>query len=104
MKNSTYDILKKIALVVLPALATMIITIFNIWNIPYGEEIGATITAIDTALGIILGISTYQYNKEVTHAEDLTGVVNRGVFSSIFHGIKDLRNTSLLRQLRILQF
>ena len=31
-----------------------------------------------------------QYNKEVTHGEDLTDVVNRGVFSSIFHGIKDL--------------
>lgn len=65
MKNSTYDLLKKIALVVLPALATLVITIFNIWNIPYGEEIGATITAIDTALGIILGVSTYQYNKAI---------------------------------------
>lgn len=72
MKNSTYDILKKIALVVLPALATLVITIFNIWNIPYGEEIGATITAIDTALGIILGISTYQYNKEVNAIKETT--------------------------------
>ena len=65
MKNSTYDILKKIALVVLPAIATLVITIFKIWGIPYGEEIGATITAIDTALGVILGISSYQYNKEL---------------------------------------
>ena len=64
MKNKTYDILKKIALVVLPAIATLVITIFEIWNIPYGEQIGATITAIDTALGIILGISTYKYNKK----------------------------------------
>lgn len=63
MKNKTYDVLKKIALVVLPALATLVITIFEIWNIPYGEQIGATITAIDTTLGIILGVSTYNYNK-----------------------------------------
>lgn len=63
MKNKTYDFLKKIALVVLPALATFIITIFEIWKIPYGEQIGATITAFDTALGIILGISSYNYNR-----------------------------------------
>ena len=65
MKNSTYDLLKKIALVVLPALATLVITVFKIWDIPYGEQIGATITAIDTALGIILGVSTSKYNKAV---------------------------------------
>ena len=42
MRNKTYDILKKIALVILPAIATLIITIFEIWGIPYGEKIGAT--------------------------------------------------------------
>ncbi len=65
MKNKTYDFLKKIAMYVLPALATLVITIFKIWNLPYGEEIGATITAVDTALGVILGISTAKYNKGV---------------------------------------
>ena len=64
MKNKTYDLWKKIAMYVLPALATLVITVFKIWQIPYGEEIGATITAIDTALGIILGISSYNYNKK----------------------------------------
>lgn len=64
MKNKTYDFLKKIALVVLPAIATLIITIFEIWQIPHGEKIGATITAFDTALGVILGISNYNYNRE----------------------------------------
>lgn len=65
MKNKTYDILKKVAMYVLPALATAVITIFKIWEIPYGEQIGATITAIDTALGIILGISSNNYNKNL---------------------------------------
>ena len=64
MKNKTYDLWKKIAMYVLPAIATLVITVFKIWNIPYGEEIGATITAIDTALGVILGISSYNYNKK----------------------------------------
>ncbi len=64
MKNKTYDFWKKIAMYVLPAIATAVITIFKIWNLPYGEEIGATITAIDTALGVILGISSANYNKK----------------------------------------
>lgn len=64
MSNKTYDTLKKIAMYVLPAIATLVITVFKIWNIPYGEEIGATITAIDTALGVILGISSANYSKK----------------------------------------
>ena len=65
MKNETYDFLKKVALVVLPALATLVITIFQIWNIPFGEQISATITAIDTALGVILGISSHNYYRNI---------------------------------------
>lgn len=64
MKNKTYDFWKKIAMYVLPAIATLVITVFKIWNLKYGEEIGATITAVDTALGIILGISSANYNKK----------------------------------------
>lgn len=62
MSNRTYDILKYMALFVLPALATLIITIFGIWDIPYGEAIAGTITAINTFLGAILKISTDKYN------------------------------------------
>jgi len=65
LNNKVYDVLKWVALLVLPALATLIATIFKIWNIPYGVEISATIMAIDTFLGAILGISTYNYNKEL---------------------------------------
>ena len=64
MDNKTYDILKFIALKVLPALATLIIVLTMIWDIPYGEAIGATITAIDGFLGTILGISSKNYAKE----------------------------------------
>lgn len=65
LSNKTYDILKRLSMVVLPAVATMCITIANIWGIPYGEEISATIMAINTCLGIVLGISTKQYNKTI---------------------------------------
>lgn len=63
MSNKTYDTLKNIALYVLPALATLVLTLGGIWNIPYSEAIAGTITAIDTFLGAILKISSNKYNK-----------------------------------------
>lgn len=62
--NKVYDILKYVSLVVLPAIATLYLTISNIWGLPYGSEIAATITAIDTLLGALLGISSQKYQKE----------------------------------------
>lgn len=70
MSNKLYDALKYIARYVLPALATMVITIFKIWGLPYGEEIGATIMAVDTALNIILGISSRNYYKQLEKGEE----------------------------------
>ena len=63
LRNKTYDILKWVALIVLPALATLYAVLSAIWGLPFGEQIPATITAIDTFLGALLGISTSQYNK-----------------------------------------
>lgn len=65
MSNKTYDVLKFIAQVVLPALGTLYFALAGIWGFPYGEQIVGTITAVDTFLGVLLGISTAQYNKEV---------------------------------------
>lgn len=64
MSNKVYDILKWIALIGLPALGTLYFTLAGIWNFPFAEEIVGTITAVDTFLGIILGISTANYNKK----------------------------------------
>lgn len=63
MSNKTYDILKYIARYVLPALATFIVAVFEIWKLPYATQISGTIMAIDTLLNAILGISSYNYNK-----------------------------------------
>lgn len=64
MSNKTYDTLKWIAMYLLPALGTLYFTLAGIWNFPYGEQIVGTITAIDTCLGVVLGISTAKYNKK----------------------------------------
>lgn len=65
MSNKTYDILKYIALIVLPAVGAAYFGLAQIWGLPYGEEIVGTITVIDTLLGALLKISTDEYNKEV---------------------------------------
>ena len=64
MNNKTYDVLKWIAQILLPATATLYFALASIWGFPYGEQIVGTITAIDTFLGVLLGISTYNYYKK----------------------------------------
>ena len=64
LNNKIYDVLKWIAQIVLPAIATLYFALANIWNLPYGEQIVGTITAIDAFLGALLGISTLTYNKD----------------------------------------
>lgn len=62
--NKIYDILKWIALVVLPALATFYIGLGQFWNIPYPSQISGTIMLVDALLGALLGISSIQYAKK----------------------------------------
>ena len=63
MSNKMYDVLKWIAMVGLPAIATLYFALAGIWGFPYGEEVVGTITAVDTFLGVLLGISSAQYKK-----------------------------------------
>lgn len=70
MTNRVYDILKYIAQVGLPALATLIFALGEIWGFPYVGEIVGTITAVDTFLGMLLQISTNKYNKFIEEFEN----------------------------------
>jgi hypothetical protein len=63
-RNKTYDILKWIAIVVLPTLGTLYFALSQIWGFPYGEEVIGTIAAVDVFLGTLLGISTNKYNSQ----------------------------------------
>lgn len=59
--NQTYDILKYVALIALPAIQVFWLTIGKIWDISYTVEIGATIGAVALLLGTLLGVSTRNY-------------------------------------------
>lgn len=63
MSNKVYDILKWITQYVLPAIGTLYFALAGIWGLPYGEEVVGTIMAVDTFLGVLLGISSANYNK-----------------------------------------
>lgn len=64
ISNKTYDILKFIAQIVLPAVGTLYFALAKIWGLPYGTEIVGTITAVDTFLGALLGLSSNKYYKD----------------------------------------
>ncbi len=63
LSNKTYDILKYVVTIFLPALTTLWLTVASIWHIPYGEPIGATMGAITVFLGALIGISSKNYNN-----------------------------------------
>lgn len=69
LSDKTYDIVKIIAQIWLPALGSLYFALAGIWGFPYGEQIVGTIMAIDTFLGALLGISSIQYNKKIGGAE-----------------------------------
>lgn len=63
MSNKVYDVFKFIAQIVLPAIATLYVTLAGIWGLPFSEQIAGTVMAVDTFLGAILMISSKKYNK-----------------------------------------
>jgi hypothetical protein len=61
MTNKTYDIIKNVALFAVPVLA-FIASLCTIWNVPYCEQITATLTALDTLLGAIVIVAKKIYD------------------------------------------
>lgn len=68
MSSETYNTLIWIAQVGLPGIGTFLFALTGLWGIPYGAQIVGTIAAIDTALGIILGVSTAQYKADLANS------------------------------------
>lgn len=74
INDKVYDVLKWIQRLLLPAIATLYLALGSIWKdiiyLPYPEQVAATITAVDTFLGVILGISTANYKAMKNEAKD----------------------------------
>ena len=61
MSNKTYDLLKWVALIALPAVVTFVAAVGEIWGLPYTAQIAATIAAVDALLGACLQVSSANY-------------------------------------------
>lgn len=61
--NSTYDVLKWVTMLALPALATLLNALGGIWGIAIAPQLSDTVVAVNAALAMCLGISTLNYNK-----------------------------------------
>ena len=64
LNNKTYNAIKWIAQILLPAIGTLYFALAGIWSLPYPEQVVGTLTAFDTFLGVLLGISTVVYNDK----------------------------------------
>lgn len=64
MSNKTYDRLKFITQIALPALGTLYFTLAQIWGLPSAEEVVATIVAVDTFLGVFLQLKSERYRRQ----------------------------------------
>ena len=65
LKDTVYDILKWVCLLLLPAVSVLYSTLAGVWNWPFAHEITVTLDAVAVFLGAVIGISTYQYNQEM---------------------------------------
>ena len=69
MSDKTYNIMKWIVQYILPGLGVLYAIIAGATGLPYAEVVLAVVMAVDWFLGIILGISTKQYNKYVAQTK-----------------------------------
>lgn len=79
MSDKVYDVLKWIALILIPAIGTLYFALAGIWGLPYAEAIVGTLTAVDTFLGAILGISTSMYKKNQSESNDFNEEDESGI-------------------------
>ena len=63
LPDKWYDVLKWVCLIFFPACAWLILQIGAMVGIPNPERIAAIINAVATFIGLLIGVSTYNYNK-----------------------------------------
>lgn len=94
MPDKTYDILKLVAMVALPALATLVIAICGLWGLPYSEPISGTITALAAFLGALLKVSSKNYQGDGSLNIDTTDPEKDTYSLDLTTALEDLPNKS----------
>lgn len=63
LSNKTYDVLKWVVMILIPALVTFYVALAGVLHLPFADEIAKIAAAICTLIGSLLGISTAEYRK-----------------------------------------
>lgn len=71
MTNKAYDIIKAVALLMAPVLV-FISALCSIWNVPYCEQITATLAALDTLLGAVVVVAKKLWESKQKELENGT--------------------------------
>lgn len=63
LSNAAYDLLNRIALIILPAIGTFYFGLSAIWGLPYGEQVVGTCTAAALFVGALVKLSNRSYSN-----------------------------------------
>lgn len=63
LNNKVYEFFKWLVQIFLPALGVLYFALSEVWGFPHALGVMATLSAIGTFLGVILGISTASYRR-----------------------------------------
>lgn len=64
MSNKTFNLIRLLCELGLPALGTLYLTISGIWGLPFGDEVSQTVIALTTCLGVFINIVRKVYEND----------------------------------------
>lgn len=73
INSKLYDVLKWMALVLLPAVSALYFGLGQIWNFPAVEQVVGSVTVVDTFLGLLLNKSSKNYQQSIGSAGAVVG-------------------------------
>lgn len=85
LSNGVYDTLKKLVQIIIPAFSALYFTMATIWGWPGAEQVMASLAAIATFLGVLIGLSNKSYNNsESKYDGQMIVVQNDDTGSKVF--------------------
>lgn len=66
LPDRVYDVLKWVALIALPAIATLVQTLGPVWGWTWADPAATTISAVALTIGVIIGASAFKAKTSKT--------------------------------------
>ena len=67
--DKVYDALKWLCILGLPALSSLYSTLAGIWGWPFAEQVPQTLSAVELAVGTVIGVSAANYKRKGDNAQ-----------------------------------